>query len=155
MLWILLALRHHMRVPVMVWVTPGATGVDYHIELDGHYYSVPYPLVHELVDARLTATTVEIFHRGQRVAAHLRRDVRGTHTTDPAHMPKAHQRHLEWTPARIITWARTLGPATAALVDAILNPDDLTLARLHQREIALQNLEVRLPPHEPGRPARA
>jgi transposase len=81
---------------------------------------VPYTLIHEPVDARLTATTVEIFHRGQRVAAHRRSGVRGQHTTDPAHMPKAHQRHLEWTPSRLVDWARTIGPHTAALVQAIL-----------------------------------
>jgi hypothetical protein len=94
--------------------------IDYHIELEGHYYSVPYALLHEHVDACLSATTVEVFHRGQRVAAHRRRPVRGQHTTDPAHMPKAHQRHLEWTPSRLIDWARTIGPQTAALVQAIL-----------------------------------
>src|SRR4029453_5824991 len=58
--------------------------------------------------------------RGQRVGAHRRTDTRGRHTTDPAHMPKAHQRHLEWTPSRIIGWAQTIGPQTAALVEAIL-----------------------------------
>jgi transposase len=58
--------------------------------------------------------------RGQRVAAHRRSFVRGHHTTDSAHMPKAHQRHLEWTPSRLIDWARTIGPQTAALVEAIL-----------------------------------
>src|SRR5207245_11167890 len=94
--------------------------IDYHIELHGHYYSVPYALVHEHVDACLTATTVEIFHRGQRIAAHPRSLVRGQHTTDPAHMPKAHQHHLEWTPSRLIDWARTIGAQTAALVEAIL-----------------------------------
>lgn len=102
------------------WKLDARVHIDYHIELDGHYYSVPSPLFQELVDARLTATTVEIFHRGHRVAAHLRSPVRGTHTTDPAHMPKAHQRHLEWTPARLVTWARTTGSQTAALVEAIL-----------------------------------
>ena len=102
------------------WKIGARVSIDYHVELHGHYYSVPYALIHELVDACLTATTVEVFHRGQRVAAHLRSDVRGTHTTDPAHMPKAHQRHLEWTPSRIITWARTLGAQTAVLVEAIL-----------------------------------
>ena len=76
--------------------------IDYHIELHGHYYSVPYALLYEHVDACLTATTVEIFHRGQRIAAHRRSPGRGHHTTDPAHMPKAHQRHLEWTPSRLI-----------------------------------------------------
>lgn len=94
--------------------------VDYHVELHGHYYSVPYPLMHEVVDVRASVSTVEIFHRGQRVAAHARSDVRGRHTIEPAHMPKAHQRHLEWTPSRIIGWAQTIGPATAALVEAIL-----------------------------------
>src|SRR5207245_1364211 len=74
------------------WKVGARVSLDYHIELHGHYYSVPYALIHEHVDARLTATTVEIFHRGQRVAAHRRSTVRGTHTTDPAHMPKAHQR---------------------------------------------------------------
>jgi transposase len=102
------------------WKIHARVNIDYHIELHGHYYSVPYPLVHEHVDARLTASTVEIFHHGQRVAAHVRSYVRGRHTTDPAHMPKAHQRHLEWTPSRLTTWARTIGPQTAALVQAIL-----------------------------------
>ena len=102
------------------WKVGARVSIDYHVELHGHYYSVPYALIHELVDACLTAATVELFHRGQRVAAHLRSVVRGRHTTDPAHMPKAHQRHLEWTPTRLITWARTIGAQTAALVAAIL-----------------------------------
>ena len=79
------------------WKVGARVNIDYHIELHGHYYSVPYALIHEHVDARLTATTVEIFHRGQRVAAHRRSFSRGQPTTDPGHMPKAHQRHLEWT----------------------------------------------------------
>jgi transposase len=94
--------------------------IDYHIELRGHYYSVPFPLVHEAVDVRFTATTVEIFHRGYRAAAHPRSDVRGGHTTIAAHMPKAHQAHAEWTPSRILEWARDVGGQTHALVDAIL-----------------------------------
>src|SRR5882724_2281800 len=101
------------------WKT-ARVNVDYHVELHGHYYSVPYALVHEAVDVRASVSTVEIFHRGQRVGAHRRTDSRGRHTTDPTHMPKAHQRHLEWTPSRIIRWAQTIGPQTAALVEAIL-----------------------------------
>lgn len=102
------------------WTINARVNIDYHIDVHGHYYSVPYQLLHELVDARRTATTVEIFHRGQRVAAHLRDDHRGRHTTDPAHMPKAHREHLEWSPSRLIDWAQTIGPQTAALVEAIL-----------------------------------
>lgn len=94
--------------------------IDYHVEVAGHYYSVPHALVHEKVDVRVTAMTVEIFHRGQRVAAHLRSAARGQHTTVTAHMPKAHQRHREWSPSRIIAWAETIGPQTAQLVQAIL-----------------------------------
>ena len=94
--------------------------IDYHVEVTGHYYSVPHALVHERVDVRSTAMTVEIFHRGQRVAAHLRSAARGQHTTLTAHMPKAHQRHREWSPSRIVAWAETIGPQTARLVQAIL-----------------------------------
>jgi transposase len=94
--------------------------IDYHVEIHRHYYSVPYALIHEVMDARVSAATVELFHRGQRVAAHLRDDTPGRHTTNPAHMPKAHQHHLEWTPSRLIQWAETIGAQTAALVNAIL-----------------------------------
>jgi len=102
------------------WTIDARVNIDYHIDVHRHYYSVPYQLLHELVDARLTATTVEIFHRGQRVAAHLRDDRPGRHTTDPAHMPKSHRQHLEWSPSRLVHWASTIGPHTAALVEAIL-----------------------------------
>jgi transposase len=94
--------------------------IDYHVEIHRHYYSVAYALIHEGVDAWVSATIVELYHRGQRVAAHLRDDTPGRHTTNPAHMPKAHQQHLEWTPSRLIQWADTIGPQTAALVAAIL-----------------------------------
>jgi transposase len=101
------------------WKT-ARVNIDYHVELHRHYYSVPFPLVHEVVDARLTATTVECFHKGQRVAAHARDDTPGRHTTCPAHMPKAHQHHLEWTPSRLTDWAGRIGAQTRALVAAIL-----------------------------------
>jgi len=94
--------------------------LDYHVEIDHHYYSVPYTLLHERLEARITATGVELFQRGQRVAAHLRSFVPGTPTTCAAHMPKTHQAHAEWQPSRFIRWATTIGPQTAALVTAIL-----------------------------------
>ena len=68
--------------------------IDYHVDVDGHYYSVPYTLIHEELEARFTATTVELFHRGQRVASHARSSVRGRHTTNPEHMPRALQNSL-------------------------------------------------------------
>ena len=94
--------------------------IDYHVSLDGHCYSVPYQLVHHEVELRFTATIVEIFYRGQRVASHLRSARAGGFTTEAAHRPKAHQRHLAWTPSRLAHWGATIGPATAALITAIL-----------------------------------
>jgi transposase len=95
--------------------------IDYHIDVARHYYSVPYALAHELVEARVSATTVEIFHKGKRVASHPRRDEPGRHTTNPEHMPKSHQKHLEWTPSRLLRWASAIGPNVEALVNAILD----------------------------------
>jgi transposase len=94
--------------------------IDYHVEVDRHHYSVPYQLVHQRCEVRLTATTVEVILRGRRVASHRRSYVRGGHTTLAEHMPESHRRHLEWTPSRIISWAQKAGPQTAALVDEIM-----------------------------------
>lgn len=94
--------------------------IDYHVELEGHYYSVPHALVHEEVELRFTSRTVEILHRGQRVASYARSYQRGTHTTTPAHMPKAHRQHLEWSPSRFIRWGEGIGAATGRLVETIL-----------------------------------
>jgi transposase len=103
------------------WGTAGVT-VDYHIAVDEHFYSVPHMLVplHERLDVRVTATLVEVFYRGQRVAAHTRSFARGRHTTLHEHMPQAHRAHAEWRPSRFVDWATTIGPQTAALVTAIL-----------------------------------
>lgn len=94
--------------------------IDYHVEVDGHYYSVPYTLVKQEVEVRLTARIVEVFHRRQRVASHLRCFNRGRHTTIREHMPKAHQHYAEWTPERLVRWASRSGEATAGLVQTIL-----------------------------------
>jgi transposase len=67
--------------------------IDYHVEADKHYYSVPYQLARQQADVRLSAATVEVFHGSRRVASHPRSFVRHGHTTDPAHMPDAHRRH--------------------------------------------------------------
>ncbi|MCP4006158.1 MAG: IS21 family transposase [bacterium] len=93
--------------------------IDYHVQLGTHFYSVPYALVRERVEIRATVLTVEVFHRGQRVGTHVRKDDPGFSTT-AAHMPKAHRKHLEWTPSRLIHWGSTIGPQTRTLVAAIL-----------------------------------
>ena len=95
-------------------------GLDYHVEVHGHFYSVPYRLMRETIEARITDQTVALFHRGQRVASHLRSPRQHRHTTIPEHMPSAHRRHAEWTPARLLREAAAIGPATLALVERIL-----------------------------------
>jgi transposase len=95
--------------------------IDYHIEVDHHYYSVPCQLLREKLDVRLTATTVEAFHRGERVAAHARSYVRGTHTTLREHMPPEHRKYAEWSPSRFVHWASKTGDATAQLVERIMS----------------------------------
>ena len=94
--------------------------IDYHIEVDHHYYSVPFRLLRERLDVRLTATTVEAIHKGERVAAHVRSYVRGTHTTLREHMPPEHQQYADWSPSRFIQWAGKTGTATAQLVEKIM-----------------------------------
>jgi transposase len=94
--------------------------IDYHVEVDGHYYSVPYQLVRQQVEVRLTAHCVECFYKGQRVSSHRRSSLKGRHTNLTDHMPKTHQRYLDWTPERLVRWAQTTGPATAQLVVTIL-----------------------------------
>jgi transposase len=95
--------------------------LDYHVEYDGFFYSVPHPLIREQVDLRATDRTIEIFHRGKRVAAHQRRyGASRRHGTDPDHMPSAHRRYAEWTPDRFRRWGASIGPNTEALIAAIL-----------------------------------
>jgi len=94
--------------------------IDYHIAFEANLHSVPYTLVHELVEVRATPATVEIFHKGQRVASHLRGRGRGQVFTQREHRPKSHQAHLEWTPSRMVNWAQHIGPHTARLFERIL-----------------------------------
>jgi len=94
--------------------------IDYHIEVDHHYYSVPYQLVHEKLDVRFTDTSVEIFFKGRRITSHRRSYRKGAHTTLREHMPKSHQKYLEWTPSRLVRWAGQIGPHTQNLAACII-----------------------------------
>lgn len=101
------------------WRTP-RVNIDYHIEVERHYYSVPYALVHQELDVHLTADTVEVLHRGVRVASHVRSYEPRTATTLTEHMPKAHQKYMGRTPSRLLEEAQQTGPYTGQLVQAIL-----------------------------------
>jgi transposase len=95
--------------------------IDYHVECDTRYYSVPHQLVHEAVEVRATASVVEVFHRGRRVASHVREYGRRRFITNPEHMPASHRAHLEWTPSRLVAWGASIGPPVAELMETILN----------------------------------
>ena len=102
--------------------------IDYHIEFDHHFYSVPHRLIGQHVDLRATAKVIEIFAVGARVASHRRSGQRGRHTTDAAHMPEGHRAYAEWTPERFHSWAARIGPETAAVIDTLLG------ARTHAQQ---------------------
>jgi len=95
--------------------------IDYHIEVDGHFYSVPYQLVKKHVEVRLMAQTLEILYKGNRIATHQRSYAQGRFTTIPEHRPEKHKKYYEWTPSRMIQWAEKTGADTATVVETILS----------------------------------
>lgn len=95
--------------------------IDYHVVVEKHYYSVPHQLIHDLIDVRLTQTSVELFHQGKRVAAHVRSNQPGLFTTVEEHRPKSHQKYLQWTPGRILQWAEKTGPHCQKVIQEILD----------------------------------
>jgi transposase len=101
------------------WET-ARVNIDYHIEVERHFYSVPYALVHQKVDVHLTADTVEVLHRGVRVASHVRSYEAAKPTTLTEHMPKAHQKYAGRAPSRLMEDGQQVGPCTGQLVEAIL-----------------------------------
>ena len=84
--------------------------IDYHVEFEKHFYSVPYELIHQEIRIRATEHMLEIFHQGKVVAAHPRSQVAGRYSTQTAHMPEKHQKAGEWTPERLLHWAESYGP---------------------------------------------
>ena len=103
------------RFEIFRWKS-AKVNIDYHVEFEGHYYSVPHALVRTSVELRVTATLVECFSSNQRVACHPLSHQRGRHTTTPEHMPASHRAHLEWTPQKLIDWGLRIGVSTAAVV---------------------------------------
>lgn len=94
--------------------------IDYHAAVEGNYYSVPYQLVNQVLDVRVTTTAVECFHKNKRVASHLRLQRHGQYATLTAHMPKSHQDYAQWTPERLVHWAEKTGQETVRVVEIIL-----------------------------------
>ena len=109
------------------WERP-RVGLNYHVEFDDHHYSVPYALYGHRLDLRATATTIEVLRGGRREASHPRSYVKHGYSTKGEHMPKGHREYAEWTPERLINWAKTVGPMTAAVVEEIM------LSRAHPQQ---------------------
>lgn len=97
-----------------------SVNIDYHVEVDGHYYSVPHALVRQEVELRITRSSIEVLAKGRRVASHPRNPRPGGYSTIADHMPAAHRAHAEWSPGRLINWASSVGPATGELVKRLL-----------------------------------
>ena len=97
-----------------------SVNVDYHVEVDGHYYSVPHALVRQKVELRITRSTIEMLAKGRRVACHPKNPRKGGYSTIAEHMPTAHRAHADWSPSRLMNWANTIGPATGELVKRLL-----------------------------------
>jgi len=95
--------------------------VDYHIEVDRHYDSVPHPLLRKQLDVRITDTAIECFYKNKSVASHIRSHRKGRHTTVKEHMPPSHQKWADWTPDRFIRWAEKIGPNTSRFIDKLLS----------------------------------
>ncbi len=94
------------------------SGGDYHVAVNKHYYSIPHQYLKENIDVRITPTTIECFHKGNRIALH-QRSYKPGHTTVHEHMPSKHQEYADWTPERMHAWAKSIGPNTASLIKAL------------------------------------
>ena len=108
------------RYDLSVW-TKAVVNIDYHVQVEECFYSVPHTLAQKTVEVRRTANTVEIFYRGSRVASHVKARKPHTAVTQNEHRPKAHQAHLQWPPSRLIDWAQKTRRFSAQLFQQILD----------------------------------
>jgi transposase len=97
-----------------------SVNIDYHVSFEDHFYSVPYTLVGETVWCRATQRTVELIHKGERVASHRRSHLKYHYSTLAEHRPASHRAHLEWTPSRLIEWGKSVGPHTSAVIEHVI-----------------------------------
>jgi transposase len=100
--------------------TKASVNIDYHVEIQRHYYSVPYTYYGKSVDVRITESLIEIFYKGNRIASHQRSQKPYAYTTNREHMPESHRQYVQWTPYRLISWAKKVGPHTGAIVEEII-----------------------------------
>jgi transposase len=94
--------------------------IDYHVELDKHYYSIHHQFIGKEIGLRFTPECIECWYQGKQIALHVRSYKKGAHTTLPEHMPKAHRKHMEWSPGRFLNWSAQIGKATTRFVKHLL-----------------------------------
>ena len=107
------------RFDLSEW-SQATVNIDYLIEFDKSFYSVPYQLARQTVEVRATPTTIEIFHQGKHIASHLRTPKAHVAVTNHEHRPASHRAHLDWPPSRVVQWAATIGPRTREVVERVL-----------------------------------
>lgn len=105
---------------IYIW-KKAKVNIDYHVEFERHYYSVPYSFIHKEVEIRVTKDMVEIYNSNKKIITHKRSYLLGKHTTITEHMPSQHQKHAEWTPQRMLGWAESVGPCVKECFDIIIN----------------------------------
>lgn len=103
-----------------IWKRPVRLGVDYHLEIEGHFYSAPYTLRGRILAVKISERLVEVFLGVDRVASHRRLVGKRRHSTQTEHMPQSHQQYVEWNSERIVAWAEKVGPSAHALAQAML-----------------------------------
>ncbi len=111
------------RYELAIWKR-AKVNIDYHVAVEGHYYSAPVALVQQAVDVRISEKVVELLHKGIRVALHARSQLKGHYTTCPDHQPRNHREQAECTPERLQEWAATAGPSTARLIKEMLGDEE-------------------------------
>lgn len=97
--------------------------MDYHVELEGHYYSVPYRLLREQLEAHISDELITLYHNGQLVSSHPRKRQFGYSTLEK-HMPENHRQYAQWTPERFLKWGAVSGDSTVKLMNHILDSKD-------------------------------
>jgi transposase len=122
--------------------------IDYHVQVDHRFYSVPYQLVRRRLDVRATATTVEVFDGTKRIASHVREHGARRYITEADHMPKSHRAHLEWTPSKLVAWGESVSADTGIFVERLLDsrphPEHAYRACLGLRKLERQHGPERL-----------
>ncbi len=108
------------RFEIYNYKTPTKLHIDYHVEVEKSYYSVPYTLIGEIVEVKYNSRVVEVYHKKRRVASHIRTYKKGKYITEDGHMPHEHRQYLEWTPERIKNWGGKIGPHTKTIMQRIM-----------------------------------